>query len=230
MDFEDKSLINSNLKSCVESLISILDVALRTYGDTELDATVTPLLTLLKRLAKIAPPAVIATMKASLLPDPPKKGTISKDPALLHMRLMDYLTNPRSTTLYDGISSLFFELSGGDVEKLTGEFGLGFSSGFLMTRNMQVAGRHTSVRSSMTSVSDQSVKSVDAATGRSPLSSLQRSSARLAKRRPQGQGEERLMVLFDRLKMTDIVDYNDPRMQAAARNMVVELDSDDDLV
>src|ERR1700712_35262 len=79
MDFEDKSLINSNLKSCVESLISILDVALRTYGDTELDATVTPLLTLLKRLAKIAPPAVIATMKASLLPDPPKKGTISKD-------------------------------------------------------------------------------------------------------------------------------------------------------
>jgi hypothetical protein len=28
--------------------------------------------------------------------------------------------------------------------------------------------------------------------------------------------------------MTDIVDYDDPRMQAAAKNMVIELDSDDE--
>ena len=31
-----------------------------------------------------------------------------------------------------------------------------------------------------------------------------------------------------RLKHMDIVDYEDPRMRAAARSMIVELDSDDD--
>jgi hypothetical protein len=31
-----------------------------------------------------------------------------------------------------------------------------------------------------------------------------------------------------RLKHTDIVDYEDPRMRAAARSMIVELDPDDD--
>ncbi|KAF2495080.1 hypothetical protein BU16DRAFT_549986 [Lophium mytilinum] len=232
MDFEDKSLINSNLKPCVEALISILDVALRTYGDTELDATVTPLLTLLKRLAKVSPPPVIAAMKASLLPDPPKKGFISKDPALLHVRLMDYLTNPRSTSLYDGISSLFFELSGGDVSKLTGEFGLGFSSGFLMTRNMQIPAKNSSVRSSVASVSDESAKSarsVDLTGMRKSLPSLPNDRSKMvAKRRTQEQAGEKLMVLFDRLKMTDITNYDDPRMQAAAKSMVVELDSEDE--
>ena len=31
-----------------------------------------------------------------------------------------------------------------------------------------------------------------------------------------------------RLKHTDIMDYEDPQMRAAARNMIVELDPDDD--
>jgi hypothetical protein len=201
MDFDDNKAAtsSSNLKPCVESLISILDVALRTYGDTELDATVSPLLTLLKRIAKVAPPPVIAVMKALLLPDPPTKGVISKDPALLHVRLMEYLTNPRSTALYDGISSLFFELSGGDIQKLTGELGLGFSSGFMMTRNMQIPRKNSSVRSSVTSVSTESARSVDLSTVRTkPLLSTPMKGGKFAKKRPGMQGEGKLMMLFDR--------------------------------
>ncbi|OCL09217.1 hypothetical protein AOQ84DRAFT_26690 [Glonium stellatum] len=227
MDMEEKKAItNSNLKSCVEKLVEILDCALRVYGDSELDATVTPLLTLLKRIARVSPPPVIAAMKAMLLPDPPKSGLRSTNPELLHVRLLDYLTNPRSTSVYDGISSLFFELVGGDVDKLVGDFGLGLSSGFLMTRNLQVPSvknSESSVRSSIASMSTNSAKSVDMSNSQRPLSKPPKATAAKTRVDPQ-----RLMVLFDRLKHTDIVDYDDPRMRAAARNMIVELDPDED--
>jgi len=227
MDMEEKKAIaNSNLKACVEKLIEILDSALRTYDDSELDATVTPLLTLLKRIARVSPPAVVAAMKATLLPDPPKSGLRNNDPELLHMRLLDCLTNPRSTSLYDGISTLFFELVGGDVNKLVGDFGLGFSSGFLLTRNQQipsVKNSRSSMRSSITSVSTSSARSVDMSSSQRLQSRAPKVATTKAKVDP-----ERLMVLFDRLKYTDIVDYEDPRMLAAARSMIVELDPDDD--
>lgn len=227
MDMEEKkAIVNSDLKSCVEKLIEILDCALRTYGDTELDATVTPLLTLLKRIARVSPPPVVAAMKSKLLPNPPKSGLRSNNPELLHVRLLDYLTNPRSTSVYDGISSLFFELAGGDVDKLVGDFGLGFSSGFLMTRNLQtplIKNSASSVRSSITSVSTGSAGSVYTSTSQRPQSRVPKAATTKTKVNP-----ERLMVLFDRLKHTDIVDYEDPQMHDAARSMIVELDPDDD--
>jgi len=197
MDMEEKkAIVSSDLKSCVEKLIEILDRALLTYGDTELDATVTPLLTLLKRIARVSPPPVVAIMKSKLLPDPPKSGLRSNNPELLHMRLLDCLKNPRSTSVYDGISSLFFELAGGDVGKLVGDFGLGFSSGFLMTRNLQVPSiknSASSVRSSITSTSTGSAKSVDTSSSQRPQSRVPKAATTKTKVNP-----ERLMVLFDR--------------------------------
>ena len=206
---EKKAIVSSDLKSCVEKLIEILDCALRTYGDTELDATVTPLLTLLKRIARVSPPPIVAAMKSKLLPNPPKSGPRSNNPELLHVRLLDYLTNPRSTSVYDGISSLFFELAGGDVDKLVGDFGLGFSSGFLMTRNLQtppIKNSASSVRSSITSVSTGSANSVDTSTSQRLQSRVPKAATTKIKVNP-----ERLMVLFDRY-VTTLYYYHSNRL------------------
>ena len=197
---EKKAIVSSDLKFCIEKLIEILDCALRTYGDTELDATVTPLLTLLKRIARVSPPQIVAAMKSKLLPDTPKSGPRSNNPELLHMRLLNCLANPKSTSIYDSISSLFFELAGGDVDKLVGDFGLGFSSGFLMTRNLQappIRNSAPSVRSSITSASTGSARSVDTSSSQRLQSRVPKAATTKTKVNP-----ERLMVLFDRYVTT----------------------------
>jgi len=68
---EKKAIVSSDLKILRRKAHRNPRLRTTTYGDTELDATVTPLLTLLKRIARVSPPPIVAAMKSKLLPNPP---------------------------------------------------------------------------------------------------------------------------------------------------------------
>lgn len=124
----------------------ILDRAMDAYTESELEGALIPLLTLLKRVAKAAPADVRIYMKQALVPLPsinqklPNARTSRPvlNPDLLPHKLLQHTTTPVSTQIHDAISALFFELADQDANGLISAFGIGFPSGFLVSRNLQM--------------------------------------------------------------------------------------------
>jgi hypothetical protein len=122
-------------------LTLILDAALTSYSESELDGALIPLLTLLKRIARAAPNDVRTFMQRSLVPsvDPSTKSSSQQlNPALLPYKLLQHMQTPISTQLHDTINGMFFELADQDADALASRFGIGFTSGFLLSRNLQM--------------------------------------------------------------------------------------------
>lgn len=139
LEDEKKALKSSPLKACVDKLVRILDASLRVYKIADLDKTVAPLLHLLKLLAKTSPPAILAFMKGSLLPGVAQKSApMTPDSEKLQVRLMDLVKNPRTVASHDAVAALFFMLAGEDTSQFGGDFAMGLSAGFFMTRNLQL--------------------------------------------------------------------------------------------
>ena len=165
LDLESKNcLINSGFhkvdsRASVEKLIRILDASLRHYTDSELDSAIVPLLTLLKRLAHINPSNVNCLMKASLLPTGQQQYDNKSNPDSLPSRLLRLLAAPVSTSLHDAISVLVFELSDRDSEQVTEIIGVGMTSGFLLSRNLQFSSNSSSTASTRSMASRSSTTS-----------------------------------------------------------------------
>ncbi|KAF2840907.1 hypothetical protein M501DRAFT_1014899 [Patellaria atrata CBS 101060] len=212
---EKKGYKKAELKTCIAKLIDILDLAIGSYDESQLGATVVPLVTLLKRAAKISSSELQTFMKQRLLPLPENGRSKSSHSDTLPDRLIDFMANPVSPQLYDAISGLFFELLDNNADNLIREFGFGISSGFMMTRNMQTKSAN---RSSTSSKSSQDTQK---------SSYFARPVSGAEKALPVIPRAEKVMLLFDKLQVSEIK-ANDPRMRAATKSLVVELDSEDD--
>ncbi|KAF2755584.1 hypothetical protein EJ05DRAFT_106659 [Pseudovirgaria hyperparasitica] len=104
-----KPLSTSTLTPCAKHLLTILDASLAVSPDHDLDATVTPLVTLLQRLATHSP-TFAASLKPTLLPPNPKSQASAN--INLHARLSALLDTPsRSRPLADAIVLLFHFLA-----------------------------------------------------------------------------------------------------------------------
>jgi hypothetical protein len=125
-------------KCNAEHLINILDNAIVAYSEREMDETIAPVLTLIRRVYEIAPDSVKKYMEWLLLPTDEERSRPLGQSDTLSARLLRLSTSAMTPTLRGSISSMMFELSGKDASKFVQNVGYGFASGFLLSNNIQM--------------------------------------------------------------------------------------------
>ena len=124
-----------------DRLIIILDLAVRHYKDEELEALVTPLVAVLRKIYAVVPDSMKEHIEVSLLPSIEERAKPLGQSDTLASWLLRLTTSPVAPNLRESISSLLFEVSGQDPALFVRNVGYGFASGFLMTHNLSVPGR-----------------------------------------------------------------------------------------
>ncbi|KAF2130578.1 hypothetical protein P153DRAFT_395974 [Dothidotthia symphoricarpi CBS 119687] len=202
-------------------LIAILDKALTSYPDPELDATVSPLLTLLRRIYPLAPPPVQTHMQTLLLPTPAERSKPLGKSDTFFSRLLNLSTSALTPTLRGSISAMLFELSDKDAATFVHNVGYGYASGFLMSNNIPMP---------------ESVARANAETDGvlvNPITGQRLDREDVVEQQPMTQEEkereaERLFVLFERLKATGVMDVQNPVEEAFRSGRIEELADDED--
>jgi hypothetical protein len=117
-------------------LISLLDIAMATYSDDELEVTVTPLISTMLKVSEHAPSPVRQYIGSQLLPTAEDRTSVLGKGKTLSARLLKNSTNPIAPALRDAISHLLFEISDKDASKFVENVGYGIASGFLFQNNV----------------------------------------------------------------------------------------------
>jgi hypothetical protein len=179
-------------------LIKILDRALVTYPPKELDETVSPLLTLIRRIYEIAPEDVKKTMEKMLLPTTEERDRPLGKSDTLSSRLLNLSTSAMTPALRGSISSMLFELSHKDPATFVHNVGYGFASGFLMSNNIPMSEDLVKANTATDSTEGIPVN---------PITGQRLDKEEHVQTEPMTQEEkereaERLFVLFERFVLT----------------------------
>ncbi|KAF2116152.1 guanine nucleotide exchange factor [Lophiotrema nucula] len=206
-----------------EHLINILDNAIVAYSEKELDNTISPLLTLIRRVYEIAPDGVKKYMEWLLLPTDEERSRPLGNSDTLSSRLLRLSTSAVTPSLRGSISSMMFELSGKDASKFVHNVGYGFASGFLMSNNIQMP------ENAMEAHANADAEGIPV----NPITGQRLDMEDPEKGEPMTQEEkereaERLFVLFERLKATGVVDVKNPVTEAYQSGRIQELPDDAD--
>ena len=207
-------------------LISLLSASLTTYPASTLDPTVSPLLTLIRRIYDIAPTPVKTNMESLLLPTPADRDKPLGQTPTLASRLLTLTTNALTPDLRGSISALLFELSHKDPATFVANVGYGFASGFLLSHDIAIPNDVTHAHAS---------SSLDALPGVpvNPVTGQRRDredTVEHATMTPEEKEREaeRLFVLFERLKATGVVDVRNPVEEALREGRIQEVSDDED--
>lgn len=119
-------------------LVSLLDLSMKAYSDSDLENNVAPLVGLIGRIYEHAQPVVRQSLEDALLPSAEDRQAVLGRGETLSAKLLRNSTNPVTPALRDGISHLFFDLSDRDTSKFVENVGYGFASGFLFQNNVPV--------------------------------------------------------------------------------------------
>lgn len=214
-------------------LIALLDASITIYPAPSLDNTISPLLTLLRRIYELAPPAVQSHMSLLILPTPDERDKPLGKSDTLPSRLLNLTTSALSPNLRGSISAMLFELSSKDPATFVQNVGYGFASGFLMSNDIGIPEEIVKANEASASAS------TGAGTGRAnvlevnPITGqrLDREEAVEQEEMTQEEKEreaERLFVLFERLKATGVMDVVNPVEQAMREGRIQELPDDSD--
>jgi hypothetical protein len=209
----------------VEHLITLLDTAIQAYSPAEIDNTISPLLTLLRRMYELAPAPVQQAMQTRLLPSDAEREQPLGKSSTLPSRLLNLSTSAATPAIRDSISAFLFELSSSDPATFIHNVGYGYASGFLLSKNIAMpesAMRGRDVR--------------DAEGDHVPVNPI--TGQRLDKEEPVHVEEmtdaekereaERLFVLFERLRATGVVDVENPVTRAYQEGRITEVHSDEE--
>ncbi len=147
-----------------ERLIQLLDLALRRYGDAELDTAVLPLVTALRKIYELAPADTVRpVMHKKLLPTEEDRKKVLGRGDGLQAALLRHTTNALAPEFRSAVSHLHFELSDKDATKFVQNVGYGFASGFLFQNNVPIPEGAT--ESFRTAAQGGSERDVNAVTG-----------------------------------------------------------------
>jgi hypothetical protein len=134
---EQTALFPSFDQDCnANHLIDILDKAITAYPEADLDNTVAPVLTLIRRIYELAPEPVQKHMQARILPTSEERDKPLGRSNTLSARLLNLSTSALTPNLRGSISAMMFELSDKDASTFVHNVGYGFASGFLMSHNI----------------------------------------------------------------------------------------------
>lgn len=125
-------------ESVADRLVHILDLSMKTYGDSDLEQTVTPLVSVLRLVHDSAPESVQQFIRDKLLPTVEDRQKVLGRGETLPSRLLRNSTNALTPQLRDTISHFLFEMSDRDAHKFVDNVGYGFASGFLFQNNIPV--------------------------------------------------------------------------------------------
>lgn len=120
----------------VERLIELLDLSMKNYGDSELEQTVTPLVSVLRLVYDSAPSEVKTFIQGKLLPAADDRTKVLGRSETLPSRLLRNSTNALAPQLREAISHFMFEMSDKDASKFVENVGYGYASGFLFQNNI----------------------------------------------------------------------------------------------
>ncbi|KAF2193345.1 hypothetical protein K469DRAFT_712087 [Zopfia rhizophila CBS 207.26] len=212
-------------KCNAEHLINILDNAIVAYTEKELDTTISPVLTLIRRVYEIAPENVKKYMEWLLLPTDEERSKPLGRSDTLSSSLLRLSTSAINTSLASSISAMMFELSGKDATKFVHNVGYGFASGFLVSNNIKMP--ENALEAHATSNSDP-----EKAIPVNPITGQRLDMEDLVEGEPMSQEEkereaEKLFVLFERLKATGVVDVKNPVEEAYQSGRIEELPDED---
>lgn len=118
--------------------IEILDRAMRSYDETDMDVVITPLVGLMIRIYEIAPYNVKSDMQEKLLPTLEDREGVLGSRSNLPASLLKASTNPMTPKLGHSVSHLLFDMSGKDAAKFVENVGYGYASGFLFQNNIPI--------------------------------------------------------------------------------------------
>ncbi|KAM0253205.1 hypothetical protein ACHAP5_000677 [Fusarium lateritium] len=195
----------------VVRLISILDVAIRNTPDSELDASVSPLIGLIRTIHEHAPDSSKSLIREKLLPtNEDRKDVLGKGDNLSAKLLKNY-NNALAPNTRNMIQHLFFDLSEKDASKFVENVGYGLASGFLFQNNIPVPASVSGDDGEAAS----SKKPVNPITGQFVEDEKPVDMPEMTEEEKEREAE-RLFVLFERLKATGVVDIQNP-VEAAAR-------------
>lgn len=122
----------------IDRLIELLDQSTKVYTDDELEQSVSPLVTLLRKLYEIAPDETKERMRKSILPSAVDRQTPLGRAETLASRLLRLSTNPGTPQLRECTSSLQFDMSDKDARSFVHNVGYGFAAGFLFQHNVPI--------------------------------------------------------------------------------------------
>lgn len=203
-------------------LITILDSAIRAYPAAELDTTISPLFTLLRRIYEIAPTDVQTVMQSKLLPSESDRNQPLGKTSSLPSRLLNLSTSASTPALRDSISAFHYELSSKDAGTYISNVGYGYASGFLLSKNipmpegaMRDAGEGSSSGVPVNPITGQRLD-------REELVEMPEMTLEEKEREA-----ERLFVLFERLKKTGVVDVKNPVEEMYRSGRIEELSDSD---
>ena len=133
-----ESLFKSGSINHVDRLVVILEKATNSYPESELDTTLSPLLTFLRSIYAVAPENTKQHLQKLLLPSEEDREEVLGKGKSLPSRLLRLTNNPATPTLRDLVSGLLFELSDKDATIFVQNIGYGLASGFLFQHKIPV--------------------------------------------------------------------------------------------
>jgi hypothetical protein len=181
-------------KCNAEHLVHILDNSIVAYPEAELDNTIAPVLTLIRRIYEIAPESVKKYMERAILPPPEERDKPLGKSDTLSSRLLNLSTSALTPNLRGSISSMLFELSNKDAATFVQNVGYGFASGFLMSNNIPMP--ENAMQAHATAQAEQGIP-VNPITGQRLDREEERDSAPMTQEEKEREAE-RLFVLFER--------------------------------
>ncbi|KAF3038224.1 hypothetical protein E8E11_000953 [Didymella keratinophila] len=209
----------------VTHLINILDTAISSYPASELDATISPLLTLLRRIYEVAPSDVQETMQSKLLPSDNDRAQPLGKTSSLPSRLLQLSTSAQTPALRDSISAFHFELSSKSPTQYVQNVGYGYASGFLLSKNIPMPDPALA-DAGVASNGEGSSMPVNPITGQR-LDKEERVEMPEMTQEEKEREAERLFVLFERLKKTGVVDVKNPVEEAYRSGRIEEMSDSD---
>jgi hypothetical protein len=192
--------------SQAEHLIQILDSSIAAYREEQLEQTVAPLLSLIRRIYDVSSDGVRKYMEWLLLPKDEERNRPLGTADTLSARLLRLLGSPALQNFRSSLNDLFFELSQCDASKLSTNLGFGFASGILMSKGVaipQTAEEAYSTASQTGLTNDPLNPASPGGEPVNPVTGQKRSTEPQDSGPPMSQEEkereaERLFVLFER--------------------------------
>ncbi|KAK7420168.1 hypothetical protein QQZ08_010524 [Neonectria magnoliae] len=214
----------NNPNTVATRLIEILDPSMKVYDDNELEAVVTPVVSVIRNIHEHAPESTKEHIRSLLLPTAEDRENILGQGTTLSARLLKNSTNPVAPALREAISHLLFDMSDRDASKFVENVGYGFASGFLFQNNVPIPASASEAFSKGDPNGEQ--KPVNPVTGQfldaeNPVDVPEMTQAE------KEREAERLFVLFERLKKTGIIDVQNPVEVAMREGTYRELKDDE---
>ncbi|KAK3300129.1 guanine nucleotide exchange factor synembryn-domain-containing protein [Chaetomium fimeti] len=208
-------------------LLQLLDLSMKSYNDTQIEATVTPLLCALSVLYEHAPTETDttttprSTIRTTLLPREEDRKTVLGRADTLASRLLRNWTNPLAPQFRSAVAHFYFDLSGKDAVRFIENVGYGYASGFLFENNISIPEGAMQGQGQVQGGGegdDDEAGEGESAAGRravNPITGQFLDEERFPDLPEMTMEEkereaERLFVLFERLRQTGVVSVENP--------------------